>query len=105
MSDLHTAGTMPERFKLNGRVLDRRSFLCALSLTAAGSLLAGRWTASAAANGGASLSLDGGAESGVWHVDDMWGHMPRYAHPIACTPVHAPIDWDAVDPVDRAWVT
>lgn len=19
---------------------------------------------------------------GTWHVDDMWGHWPRYAHPI-----------------------
>jgi hypothetical protein len=105
MSDLQTPGAAPARLTLNGRVLDRRSFLCALSLTAAGSLLVGRgWTASSDAKG-ASLSLASGSEAGLWHVDDMWGHMPRYAHPIACTPKHEPINWEHVAPVDRAFVT
>ena len=78
--------------------LDRRSFLCALSLTlTAGSLPGWRvWRASFAATGD---------ELGTWQVDDMWGHMPRYAHPIACTPIHVSINWDDVDPVDRAFVT
>jgi hypothetical protein len=75
-------------------VLDRRSFIGALSLTAAGSLFIGRaWAACAE------------AEVGTWHVDDMWGHMPRYAHPISCRPVHDPVNWDNVDPVDRAFVS
>jgi hypothetical protein len=106
MSELQSACETPERLTLNGRVLDRRSFMCALSLTAAGSLLGSRgWTASTGTNGTASLSLARGGEVGVWHVDDMWGHMPRYAHPISCTPVHEPTNWDHVAPVDRAFVT
>jgi hypothetical protein len=76
-------------------LLDRRTFIGALSLTAAaGSLVGGRlWSAS-----------DSG-ESGAWHVDDMWGHMPRYAHPISCRPVHEPLNSDNVDPIDRAFVS
>jgi hypothetical protein len=91
------------RLTLNGRVLDRRSFLGALSLTAAGTLLTARgWIAAVDAGGGTSLSH---VDVGTWHVDDMWGHMPRYAHPIACSAVHQPIDLDNVDAVDRAFVT
>ncbi len=99
-------GDLSARLTLNGRVLDRRSFFGALSLTAAGTLLTARgWTAALDAKGGVSLSHEGGSDVGAWHVDDMWGHMPRYAHPIACSPVHQPIDLDSVDWVDRAFVT
>ena len=100
-------GVIPTRLTLNGRVLDRRSFIGALSLAAAGSLLASRgWTAASSdAQGGVSLSHEPAGEAGAWHIDDMWGHMPRYAHPIACNPVHQPIDLDGVDAVDRAFVT
>lgn len=73
--------------------LDRRSFMGALGLTVAAASLPGWrvWTFS--------------PEAGTWHVDDMWGHMPRYAHPISCSPVHVSISWDDVDPVDRAFVS
>ena len=97
MSDLHLT--------LNGRVLDRRSFICALSLTAtaAGALFEGHLSKAApGANGTASLSLEGGV--GSWHVDDMWGHMPRYAHPISCRVAHVPLNLDNVDPIDHAFV-
>lgn len=106
MSDLQRACEAPERLTLNGRVLDRRSFLGELSLTvAAGSLLGGRvWTPSSAAQGAASFAVEGGGTIGAWHVDDMWGHMPRYAQPISCTVVHEPTNWDSVAPVDRAFV-
>jgi len=95
------------RLTLNGRVLDRRSFLGALSLTAtaaaAGSMLGGRLLKAApGANGAASPSLDGAV--GSWHVDDMWGHMPRYAHPISCRVMHVPLNLDNVDPIDHAFV-
>jgi nitrous oxide reductase len=93
------------RLTLNGRVLDRRSFLGALSLTAAaaGSMLGGRLLqAAAGANGTASVSLEGVV--GSWHVDDMWGHMPRYAHPISCHVMHVPMDLDNVHPADYAFV-
>jgi hypothetical protein len=99
-------GALPARLTLNGRVLDRRSFLGALSLTAAGTLLTARgWTAAIDAHGGMSLSHNGDSDVGAWHVDDMWGHMPRYAHPIACSPVHRPIDLNNVEAVDRAFVS
>ena len=106
MSDLQTACEAPARLTLNGQVLDRRSFIRALSLTAAaGSLLRGHsWAASPMTNGAASLSVQSDGEVGTWHVDDMWGHMPRYAHPISCHVVHEPINWDHVDLVDRAFV-
>ena len=93
-------GSVPARLTFNGRVLDRRAFLAVLGLTAAGSLLAGRaWDA-----GGVSLSQAAG-EQGLWHVDDMWGHWPRYAHPIPYSSVHQPLSWDDVAPVDRMFVT
>jgi hypothetical protein len=73
--------------------LDRRSFIGALSLTLTASSLPG-WNLWARS-----------PEAGMWHVDDMWGHMPRYAQPISCEVVHVSINWDDVDPVDRALVT
>ncbi len=92
------------RLTLNGRVVDRRSFICALSLTAAtGALLGGSLLQAApGANGTASLSLEDGV--GSWHIDDMWGHMPRYAHPISCRVVHVSTNLDNVHPVDHAFV-
>lgn len=37
-----------------------------------------------------------------WHIDDMWGHAPRYAHPIPHSPMRtSPISWEHVDPIDR----
>jgi hypothetical protein len=84
------------RLTLNGRVLDRRAFLCTLSLTAT--------AAGALFSGAARLSLEGRGEPGTWHVDDMWGHMPRYAHPISCRVVHVPTNLDNVDPIDHAFV-
>jgi hypothetical protein len=97
-------GDLATRLTLNGRVVDRRSFLGALSLTAiGGTLLTARgWTAAVDTSGGLSLSRH---DVGAWHVDDMWGHMPRYAHPIAGRPVHQPINLDAVDAVDRAFIS
>lgn len=100
-----TESGMATRLTLNGRLLDRRSFFGALSLTAAGTLLTARgWSAAVDATGGLSLSRAGGNDVGPWHVDDMWGHMPRYAHPIACRPVHQPIDLGNVAAVDRAFI-
>jgi hypothetical protein len=96
----------PAQLTLNGRVLDRRSFIGALSLTAAGSLLVGRgWTAAAATHGGIRLSQPTAGEVGGWHVDDMWGHMPRYAHPIPYPSTHATLNWENVDPIDRNFIS
>jgi hypothetical protein len=46
-----------------------------------------------------------GATEGDWHVDDICGHMPRYAHPIPymhdtsapnIAALAAPVDWQFV---------
>jgi hypothetical protein len=46
-----------------------------------------------------------GATEGDWHVDDICGHMPRYAHPIPymhdtsvpnLAAFAAPVDWQFV---------
>ncbi len=56
----------------------------------------------------ASASLDVAAGPGPddsWHIDDMWGHWPRYAHPIphAAGPPSGAMG-DRIDPVDRLLV-
>jgi len=36
-----------------------------------------------------------------WHIDDMWGHAPRYAHPIPHSPARtSPVAWEHVEPID-----
>ncbi len=91
------------RFTLNGRVLDRRAFLGALALTAAGTGLS-LSRASAGAPARATELVSATAE-GTGHVDDMWGHWPRYAHPIPYTLVHhVPISLDGVAAADRMFI-
>jgi hypothetical protein len=96
-----------------GQVLDRRAFLGNAGI-AAGALIVsgfvplssehtsqtGRSTAAAA-----SESPGAGADS-LWHVDDMWGHWPRYAHPIphACVQLDTAC-WEKAAPIDRMWVS
>lgn len=94
---------------------DRRSFLS--TAAAAGALAAAAavpLTARALAFGrgdeatqpleGPSFA-QGSAEAATdadGHIDDMWGHTPRYAHPIPHSPMRtSPIDWEHVDPIDR----
>jgi len=89
--------------------LARRAFLGRLSLGAAAVL--GGWLPGAAGTrtlhltpGGTSLATQA-AFPGLGHVDDMWGHLPRYAHPIphgGSQPVA--LAWDCVHPIDRMWV-
>jgi hypothetical protein len=46
-----------------------------------------------------------GAPEGDWHVDDICGHMPRYAHPIPYMHDTSPPDLAALAaPVDRQFV-
>ncbi|HTW37751.1 MAG TPA: twin-arginine translocation signal domain-containing protein [Steroidobacteraceae bacterium] len=36
-----------------------------------------------------------------WHVDDICGHRPGYAHPIPHGPARtSPVLWERVDPID-----
>lgn len=96
------------RLTLNGRVLDRRAFLGALALTAAGTGLSLTRAAAGAAvvpARGGDTSLMGATAQGTGHVDDMWGHWPRYAHPIPYTLVHnVPISLDGVAAADRMFI-
>ena len=40
-----------------------------------------------------------------WHIDDMWGHRPRYAHPIPhAPPAVVPLDVSRIDPIDRNFI-
>jgi hypothetical protein len=98
--------------------LDRRSFLgavvtagavaaaAAVPLTArALALTEGRDVLSSR---GLSLPAQGTSEAPAeadWHIDDMWGHTPRYAHPIPYSPMRtSPVSWEHVDPIDRMLV-
>jgi hypothetical protein len=98
------AESLTGRVTLNGRVIDRRTFLGALALTTAGAAVpfAGAGAGGLRASSGAAASA---LAQGPWHVDDMWGHWPRYAHPISYTLVrHVPIDLDTVAPADRQFM-
>jgi hypothetical protein len=47
-----------------------------------------------------------GSSSGDWHVDDICGHMPRYAHPIPYLHDSTPPDLSALAvPIDRQFVS
>ncbi|HUN73267.1 MAG TPA: hypothetical protein VMU40_02015 [Steroidobacteraceae bacterium] len=47
----------------------------------------------------------GASEADEWHVDDICGHRPRYAHPIPHSPARcSPVLWERVDPIDRMLV-
>jgi hypothetical protein len=95
---------------------DRRTFLGSVGATAAALLAAcaAPFAAARAANRHVSLRLDsplraaepGGEDSSSeWHVDDMWGHRPRYAHPIPHAPARtSPVLWEHVDPIDHMLV-
>jgi hypothetical protein len=76
--------------------LDRRVFLGTLTMSGA-ALLSGGLALGASPTPAAVLS-------GTWHVDDMWGHWPPYAHPIPHTGAQPGAHpWESLDPVDRMW--
>jgi hypothetical protein len=51
-------------------------------------------------------ALAGMYPQGNWHVDDICGHLPRYAHPIPYLHDTTPPDFSAlVAPVDRQFVS
>jgi hypothetical protein len=97
------------------QMLDRRTFLGHAGI-AAGALIvsgvmplssdhasqSGRSTA-AAAPGLPSAAVD---SSELWHVDDMWGHWPRYAHPIPHARAQADMAcWEKAALIDQMWVS
>jgi hypothetical protein len=91
--------------------VDRRTFLNSVG-AAAGALLTIGVAPLAAARGAdpevsahAACAPSAAADPCVaddWHVDDICGHRPRYAHPIAHAPARSsPVLWESVDPIDR----
>jgi hypothetical protein len=80
----------------------RRAFLGAAGMSVAAAV------ALSLAPGARALSLSGVAPAvpeGDWHVDDICGHMPRYAHPIPYMHDSSPPDLAALAaPVDRQFV-
>jgi hypothetical protein len=76
--------------------LDRRAFLGTLTLS--GAALLAPWPAAALAGPGEEVTP---AHAG--HVDDMWGHWPRYAHPIPHGSLPGAHPWERLEPVDRMW--
>jgi hypothetical protein len=87
----------------------RRAFLGGAGMSVAAAV------ALTLAPGARALSLSGiptavpqalsGVPEGDWHVDDICGHMPRYAHPIPYMHDTSPPDIAALAaPVDRQFV-
>jgi len=93
--------------------VDRRKFLGTAGLTASAVITASVAPLAARAASGFTASPLAPAASTVtspseelWDVDDMWGHRPRYAHPIPYARVQpSPPLWEQIDPIDRvfAW--
>jgi hypothetical protein len=95
--------------------LDRRTFLGRLTLKAGG-IVAGQFVslsiARAVGTRGAAQALGApgapgkGPQDAGWHVDDICGHWPRYAHPIPfAQPQSAPVLWENGDPIDRVFLS
>jgi len=88
-----------------GVLLDRREFLAGAGFTA-GAVMATSLVPMAlvhAVPANAHESVD--ASEGTWHVDDMWGHWPPYAHPIPYgRPAEAPSLAELADPADYNFV-
>ena len=94
------------RVTLNGRV-DRRAFLGALALTAAGAVPSARAAGASGRCGEAAAAAGGGRERRFQRARGTsmtcGGTGRRYAHPIPYTLVrHVPIDLDTVAPADRS---
>jgi hypothetical protein len=86
-------------------VLDRREFLGSAALTA-GAVAASALVPLASVHAVATeSSLTDVEPSGTWHVDDMWGHWPPYAHPIPYgRPEATPSLAELADAADRNFV-
>jgi hypothetical protein len=83
--------------------LDRRTFFLASLSLAGGALLEG-WPASAGASAVTTAARSGTGRCELGHVDDMWGHCPRYAHPIPHGGSQPELlAWERMAPADRMW--
>ena len=86
----------------------RRAFLGGVATTVAAAValtLAPGGRAAVLAAGARLPPALAGTLGGDWHVDDIVGHMPRYAHPIPYMHDTTPPDIAALAaPVDRQFV-
>jgi hypothetical protein len=81
-------------------MIDRRTFLGRAGI-AAGAVAVSGFAPLASVRPAQSL------ESNAFrHVDDMWGHWPRYSHPIphACSQTET-VSREKADLIDRMWVS
>ena len=86
-------------------MIDRRSFLGSMGMMA-GAVVATSLVPLSTVHAVEQLSLSPMPES-TWHVDDMWGHWPRYAHPIGyghLPSAHALLLAQA-DPIDHIFLS
>ncbi|MGB6450476.1 MAG: twin-arginine translocation signal domain-containing protein [Steroidobacteraceae bacterium] len=122
-ADLSEPGTPApsESAGLVGTALDRRAFLGTVGVAVGAALAAsvvslasaghaepsGAPAAAAPAHRPFVASRADAAASPdeLWDIDDMWGHWPRYAHPIPYARVEPSASvWERIDPVDRLLV-
>jgi len=81
-------------------MIDRRTFLGRAGIAAGAVAVAGFAAL-------ASVRTEQPLESDEFrHVDDMWGHWPRYSHPIphACSQTET-VSREKADLIDRMWVS
>ena len=97
MSIRGAGGADPQRDSL----MDRRSFIAGVGMMASAAMATSIVPLSTVHAVAASASDEG------WHVDDMCGHWPRYAHPIGYGHVQSPhVSLIAqADPIDHIFLT
>jgi hypothetical protein len=86
-------------------MIDRRSFLSSVGMMA-GAVVATSLVPLSTVHAVAQLPVSSSEPEGTWHVDDMWGHWPRYSHPIGYGHVqstHGSLLAHA-DPIDRIFI-
>jgi hypothetical protein len=81
-------------------MIDRRTFLGRAGIAAGAAAVAG-FAPLASVHAAQPLESDE-----FRHVDDMWGHWPRYSHPIphACSQTET-VSREKADLIDRMWVS
>ena len=85
-------------------LMDRRSFIASVAIMTSAALVTSVVPLSTV-HAAAQLALAPASDEG-WHVDDMCGHWPRYAHPIGYGHVEAPyVSLTAhADPIDHIFL-
>jgi hypothetical protein len=83
--------------------IDRRSFLGSVGMMAGAAVATSLVPLSAVhAVPVGELSLSAAGPSGGWHVDDICGHWPPYAHPIGYGRPHVAVSLAAhAEPIDH----